>query len=391
MLAQGLPSAGCAPRDGSSLSDGYFSDPLRLGATGAPDLGVRNDESRMVVFVQSPNGERARLATTVAILRNPASYPNDVRTVEAIETHMSWVFLTESHAFKLKKPIRTPWLDYTTLDVRKRACETELALNRRLAPSVYLAVVPLVLSERKQLCVEQPGPASDWLVKMRRLPAERMLDAMIARRQVQRDEVEKLADVLASFYVATQRAPLDGPAYLSRIASDLGAKRLSLQQARYGLNRGLIRALAQGQERWLARHGSLLEARSGSLVDAHGDLRPEHICLEDEGPSVIDCLEFDRELRRLDPLSELSFLALECRRLEAAWIGECVLGRHKGPTQDHAEYQELIHFYASYHALVRAAVAVWHLDDGALNRSDHWRRRADQYLKLSGEFLAGEL
>lgn len=331
-----------------------------------------------------PTGEQ--LAATVAALRRPASYPDQVLCVETIETHMSWVFLTESHAYKLKKPLRTANLDYTTIEARRRACETELVLNRRLAPTVYLAVVPLATSG-DGLCVQGAGTPIDWLVKMRRLPSERMLDACIERRAVQRADIDLLAATFAHFYATAERAGLDGPTYRSRIASDIESKIASLEQPHYRLARAEIRAVLARQQRWLVQHGDALEARALTVVDAHGDLRPEHICLEPE-PVVIDCLEFNRDLRLLDPVSELSFLALECRRFGAAWIGEQLLAAYADRTGDHAP-DWLIRFYQSYHALVRAAVAVWHLDDHSIARSiehtDSWRERASLYLRIAAE------
>lgn len=334
--------------------------------------------------VHAPDGARARLATVVAALRRPASYPGAVECVEVIETHMSWVFLTESHAYKLKKPIQTAHLDHSTIEARRQACETELRLNRRLAPTVYLAVVPLASADGT-LCVGGAGPPTDWLVKMRRLPRHRMLDVCIERGSVLTPEVDSLAVVLAKFYATAERTVSAGPAYRSRLASSIESMRASLEQTRYGLARTEISAVVEAQRRWLLRHGTVLEARAGAVVDAHGDLRPEHICLERE-PVVIDCLEFDRELRLLDPVSELSFLALECRRFGAAWIGEQLLARYAEASGDHAP-APLIPFYESYHAIVRAAVAVWHLDDDALDHSDAWRERAGLYLKLARELL----
>ncbi len=321
----------------------------------------------------------------VRALRDPATYPNEVRGVETIETHMSWIFLTEAHAYKLKKPIRTTTLDHTTIEARRIACDAELRLNRRLSRTVYLDVVAMVRANGR-LRLEGMGTPIDWLVKMRRLPRDRMLDACIARGAVQGEELDGLADTLARFYEAAEPAPLTRAAYRTRIAADIEAKRASLEQPRYRLVPAEVQGLVAHQERWLARHGRLLEGRAGRVVDAHGDLRPEHICLE-RAPVVIDCLEFDRELRILDPVSELSFLALECRLLGAAWIGDRLLARYEEKSGDHVP-GPLVPFYESYHALVRAAVAIWHLDDSALRRSDVWRERCSRYLQVGRELLA---
>lgn len=331
------------------------------------------------------DGAEQALAERVAALRLPAAYPTDSATVTAIETHMSWIFLTQAHAYKLKKPIRTRHFDHTTIEGRRRACETELLLNRRLAPSVYLDVVPLVAAGNA-MQVETPGVAIDWLVKMRRLPADRMLDARIAARAVEPAEIDRLAEVLRPFYRAGEPAGWSGPEYRRRLLRDLEAKHDSLAHRRYGLPRDELDTLAVAQRHWLAEHVAAIEARASAVVDAHGDLRPEHVCLE-PAPVVIDCLEFDRELRLLDPLSELSFLALECRRLGAAWIGQRLLERHRASEREHAG-AELLAFYQSYHAVVRAAVAVWHLDDDALDESDRWRARAVEYLQIGTALLA---
>ncbi len=331
--------------------------------------------------VEAPDGARARLATTVSALRRPASYPHETRAVETIETHMAFVFLTTAFAYKLKKPIRTAMLDHTTLDARERACRTEIELNRRLAPDVYLAAVPVTL-ENGTVRVEGTGAVIDWLVKMRRLPHGRMLDACIERNAVEPADVDRIAVVLTRFYADAKRAAFDGDEYLTRIAAELDAKRASLARPRYGLSDDALRAVIRGQKRWLEQFRGLLEERATRVVDAHGDLRPEHICLEEPTPVVIDCLEFSQDLRWLDPVSELSFLALECRRLGASWIGDRLLARYAELSKDQAP-ATLVRFYQSYHAIVRAAVAVWHLDDDALDHSDRWTARGNWYLQVA--------
>ncbi|MFO7562077.1 MAG: hypothetical protein R6X02_05495 [Enhygromyxa sp.] len=337
---------------------------------------------------------RERLEEIVAALRQPSSYPGEVSRVDTIETHMSWVFLTDEHAFKLKKPIRTPLFDHTTIAARNRACRVELRLNRRLARSVYLAVEPVVRAAEGVRVDARRGQIVDWLVKMRRLPAEEMLDARIEQQAVTEQEVDSLAAVLAEFFAGARPVVLGRAEYRERITADIAGKRASLAQPRYGLDPAEVDAVYAGQQEWLARHGALLGERAARVVDGHGDLRPEHVCLE-RPPVVIDCLEFSRELRELDPLSELAFLALECRRLGAAWIGDRLLAGYAKQTGDRAA-PELVPFYQSQHALIRAAIAVWHLDDDSQDypqpsiRADQievWRDRARGYLRIAAELL----
>lgn len=326
-----------------------------------------------------------RLEVKVEALRRPELYPESVEAVEAIETHMAWVFLTDAHAYKMKKPIRSSWFDYTTVKRRRSICETEVELNRRLAQDVYLDVVPLTKSE-DQWTLEGEGEANDWLVKMRRLPRRKMLDRRIAKSTVRPVEIERLAGRLTRFYDAAEQAGMSPAEYRGRIIDDIESKRRSLQEPRYGLERADIDAAVGGLEVWLSDDADLLGQRAGRVVDAHGDLRPEHICLE-RPPVVIDCLEFARSLRLLDPVSELCFLSLECRRLGAgSWLGAQLLDCYAGLANDRPP-RALISFYKSYHALVRAAVAVWHLDDTAVADRGAWRHRAQWYLRAVQRLL----
>ena len=322
---------------------------------------------------------------TVEALRLPASYPNDVRYVETIETHRSWVFLTETCAYKLKKPVCLDASGGLMREARRRLCELELELNRRLAASVYLGVVPVTVSHA-HISVDGAGLPIDWLVKMRRLPRQRMLDQLIADGTLREVEVDALVASLVRFYASADSAVFDGNSYGKRLAADIGSKRSSLERPHYGLSPRDIHDLASRQRSWLTRHEELLQRRGAGVVDAHGDLRPEHICLEPD-PVIIDCLEFDRELRLLDPVSELSFLLLECRRLGAAWVGDRLIRQYGALTGDQAS-ASLVAFYESYHALIRAAIAVWHLDDVSPVNPDAWRARAQLYLQLGLQRLS---
>lgn len=323
-------------------------------------------------------------ADVVAALRRPDSYPDEVRRVDVIETHMSWVFLTEHHVYKLKKAVQNGHVDHRTALARRRSCDNELMLNRRLSPDVYLAVVPLA-SDGERLRIGALGAAVDWLVQMRRLPGESMLDACIARGAVRPAELDMLAESLGAFYARCPRAGWSGVEYRSRLGLEIDAMQGALATPRYALPEDEITAVARTQRRWLELHAPALEARAERVVEAHGDLRPEHVCLA--GPVVIDCLDFARDLRLLDPVSELAFLALECRRLGAGWVGEHVLGGYARVTSDRVE-APLVRFYQCQHALVRAAVAIWHLDQGNAETDARWRERARLYLRLALELAA---
>jgi len=328
-----------------------------------------------------PGGE---LAAKVAYLSQPCAYPEKTSTVEARETHMSWVFLTDLHAYKLKKPVRYSFLDFTTIEARRLNCEREVHLNRRLAPDVYLGVVALCVDAEGQLRLDGNGRVVDWLVKMRRLPPEQTLESAIAAGRVQEKAVRQLSEILTRFYQSAAPVPMEGREYRRRFERDVGEIREELGRPEFGLPRDLADRLATALRGFLAGRGDLLEARAGRVVECHGDLRPEHIYLG-ENPVVLDCLEFNREFRILDPVDELAYLAMECDRLGApfieAWVFDCYVSR----TADTAP-RPVIDFYKCFRACLRAKIAIWHLNEPDVRTPEKWRERALQYLTLAQDY-----
>jgi aminoglycoside phosphotransferase family enzyme len=340
-----------------------------------------NPHSEPLMRAPWHTSDEPRHDVIIAALRRPSAYSDATPSIEVIETHRAWVFLTNAHAYKLAKASAAYRHDAASLEARLRVCQQELTLNRRLGGDVYQGIVPLARVQQGYR-VDGQGPALEWLIAMRRLPRDLMLDVAIAQRSVHPDQVDALADVLQFFYRHAAPAPMTGPEYRQRLLADIDAKHAALARPHYGLERSSSGRLAAALHDWVARRTPELESRAGTLVDAHGDLRPEHICLEPR-PVIIDCLEFDRELRRLDPASELAFLALECRRLGATWVGSRLLS-HLAPRLG-LTTGDVTPFYQGYHALVRAAVAIWHLDDPAQRDHERWRGRAEQYLRLGIE------
>jgi aminoglycoside phosphotransferase family enzyme len=327
------------------------------------------------------------LAAKVVFLEQPESYAEGSGAVEAVETHLAWVFLTDRHAYKLKKPVRYPFLDFTTLDARHADALEEVRLNQRLAPGVYLGVVPLVLGDDGRLELDQAGTTVDWLVKMRRLPRTQMLDYAIAAGTVEDSALRKLANLLVAFYRGVPAIALDAAAYHARFRTEVDENALALTESRYGLSSTLVARIADAQRAFLERHRKLLQTRAceGRVVDGHGDLRPEHVCLGPT-PVIIDCVEFSREFRILDPADELGYLAMECERLGAAWVGRTLLTAYSDLSGDHPPAR-LIHFYQSVRALLRAKLAAWHLDDPTIRYPSQWLNRAQAYLALADHHL----
>jgi aminoglycoside phosphotransferase family enzyme len=324
------------------------------------------------------------LAEKVEFLTQPKVYPEPANRVEAIETHRSWVFLTDQHAYKMKKPARTDFLDFSTLEARHRYCEEEVRLNRRLARDVYLGTVALTVGRDDALHIGGHGRVVERLVKMRRLRADQMLDRMIKAGTVEDADIRALGLRLARFYREAVKVPIDPSAYAQRFAKDIEANLDVLATAGYGVPADLARTVAAELSHFLDRERALLDqrARENRIVEAHGDLRPEHIVLRPQ-PLAIDCLEFNRDFRTLDPVEELAYLAIECEFLGDSTIGPRILAVYADATGD-VPADALVQFYASVRAFLRAKLAVWHIADLRKGHNEAmWANRAIDYLRLA--------
>jgi aminoglycoside phosphotransferase family enzyme len=317
----------------------------------------------------------------VAFLRRPEVYPAAAH-VDVIKTHMSWVFLTEAHVWKLKRPVCSAFFDFRSLESRRINSEQEVRLNRRLAPDVYLGVVPLTV-ENGALVLGGDGDPVDWLVKMRRLPAGRMLNQVIADRTWRQEDLRKVGAILGRFYRTATVIEISGAEYRKRLMQNHSQTLVELEDERYGLPPAVLRRVGAEALKFIEQQPELFDARAkdGRIVDAHGDLRPEHICLE-PNPVVIDCLEFNRSLRILDAASEMSFLRMECERLGSLQAGSIILQAYLAEARDNPP-EQLLRFYRNFHACVRAKLALWHLTDPEGADSRKWIARARAYLDLA--------
>lgn len=322
------------------------------------------------------------LSQKVAALRSLASYPPDEHPIEAIETHFAWVFLTRHYAYKLKKPIRHEQLELSTLSARRANCEREVQLNRRLAPHVYLGVVPLTVQHDQLIAVNGQGSVVDWLVWMHRLQGDRMLARAMLDGAIPPHSLELLGERLARFYAEQPPVHFTAEAYVARMRERMHSDVQDLAAPDLGLPPSLLaEAEATQQAAFAAVRAELGErAKQHRIVDAHGDLRPEHIFL---GPPVcvIDSLEFADDLRVMDAAEELAFLALECAVARRQIVAEAVVDAYKRSRGDNVS-ERLMSFYRSRRATVRAKLMAWHRRDPQY-RTDRSAQRALSYLHFA--------
>jgi aminoglycoside phosphotransferase family enzyme len=191
-------------------------------------------------------------------------------------------------------------------------------------------------------------------------------------------------ETLTRFYARAARAPWDGLGYRHALASEIESTAADLSRKNLGLDAEHVYDVAEGLQDRLALHQGALHARiaNGRVVDAHGDLRPEHIFILAE-PQIIDCLEISAELRLLDTAAEIAFLALECERLGYAGIAQRIVQEYRRRSGDDIA-DDLLGFYRALRAFVRAKIAAWHLDEElAPEAAAHWRTRAEWYLDIA--------
>jgi aminoglycoside phosphotransferase family enzyme len=334
------------------------------------------------VLAKLDNDTAPTLEDKVAFLSGPAAYAGRQGPVARRETHMSWLFFLDGAVYKLKKPVRFPYLDFSTLERRGAACRSELALNQQLAPGIYEGVVPLVL-DRGTLRLGGRGEVVDWLVRMQRFDQNRTLEARLRDQELAPAELEALGDLLAKFYRRAQRVHVAPEAYLKRWRAELAYDRQVLLNPRLGLPAGLVRHVLAAQAAFMRRAGLLLadRARDGRILDAHGDLRPEHVWM---GPpiKIIDRLEFSVALRAVDPLDELAFLDVETERLGAPEVG-AALSRRVAKALAESEPPELYLFYRCARATLRARLAIAHLLEPNPRTPEKWPKQARAYLAIA--------
>ena len=295
--------------------------------------------------------------SVVRLMKNAATYPDPTTSVQVSETHISWVFLTDRYAYKLKKPVQFEFLNFSTPELRHHACLEELRLNRRLAPDVYIAVLPITGDSSGRLSLNGSGQEVDWVVQMRRLPAEKSLDVVLREKRLRPEDGERIAKHLTSFYTGLPRKAVRSDDYRQALDHHIRANGKALLDS-MTLEQSRLRRIQSAQLRYVHVQVDSISDRvaAGRIVDGHGDLRPEHIYLDDR-PLVIDCIEFSDALRTVDIADELSFLSMECQRLGDGGVGAAVIAEYQKVSGDKVP-ESLLDFYRGYRALVRAKVGL---------------------------------
>jgi uncharacterized protein len=318
----------------------------------------------------------------IAFLSDGASYGLPGARVERIETHISIVFLVGDRAYKLKRAVRFSYLDYSKTSNRERFCKSELELNRRTAPSIYLRVRPIYRSADGRLCFDH-GTIVEWILEMRRFSQADLFDQLAQRRHLTPQLMRDLTDVIVEFHSRAERIHEHGGR--SAIEQTIRDNNLNLIQYCPPLNQSQVEHVTAASIAQASAVAELLDARraAGKVRRCHGDLHLRNICLFEGRPTLFDCIEFSDELACIDVLYDLAFLLMDLVQRDLIDLANTVFNRYLDLS---AEIDGLpaLSLFMSMRAAVRAHV------QAALNRSKPSAKTvsdAQTYLSLADAFL----
>lgn len=320
----------------------------------------------------------------VRALATPAFHGPGVARVEVVQTHISWVFLAGDDVYKVKKPVRFRFLDFSTLARRRHFCAEEVRLNRRLAADVYLGVVGIrPAASGFALCAADDPEVCEVAVHMRRLPQAWLLPGLLARGAVTNATLDAIVDRLAAFHrdaeaVAAADAPGEPERVLAQMADDFAEMERFRGVTIDAADDDRIRAFCLDGVRDRA---DLLRARcaAGRVRDGHGDLHAEHICLRppaDGGIAVFDCIEFDPAFRRRDVAAEIAFLAMDLEFRGHPDLAAHLVSRYAAVTGD-LQLPALVPLFACHRAYIRGKVDSLKSDEAEVAPAERTAARRD--------------
>lgn len=289
----------------------------------------------------------------------PEFYPHRPAAVTLTQTHISYVLLAGERVYKVKKPVRFTFLDFSTLERRRHLCHEEVRLNRRLAPDVYVGVLAACADQGAYRLTSDDDPAAvEYVIEMHRLPADRMLDQLLDRHAVTPALIDTIADRLAEFHRGAGAGPAvtanGAPASVLAVLEDNYANARQFRDVTIpAFDDDAIQRFARG---FLRTHDALFRQRQAQqrIRECHGDLHSEHICCTD--PLVIfDCIEFNPQFRYCDVASEMAFLAMDLDYHDRPELAARLVERYATDARD-PDLPPLVPFYQCYRAYVRGKV-----------------------------------
>lgn len=341
------------------------------------------------------------LPPLIQSLLKPSAYPDSPDTVELKQTHISYLFFTPKYVYKIKKPVDFSFLNFTTLEKRKFFCHQEIALNKRLCPSMYIDVVE-ANKKGGEFVFEGQGEAVEYAVKMKRLPSDKMMDLMLKKGTVTESMVKDIADVIANFHKKAETN-----LYISQFgfpsAIEMNIKE-NFSQSKDFIGRTITNKQFDAIENYArnflkARHGLFTKrVENGFIKNCHGDIHSEHICIAygdcatctTDGICIFDCIEFNERFRYSDTVADIAFLAMDLDFYNRHDLSDTFCEEYIKASQD-KDAGELLDFYKCYRAYVRGKVEGFKIDQKEVppEEKENAKLKAKRYFHLAGLYATG--
>jgi aminoglycoside phosphotransferase family enzyme len=278
---------------------------------------------------------------------------------ELVETHISWVIVCHEFVFKIKKPIRYSFLDFSSLKKRLYYCQREIQLNRRLTSDMYLDVMDIRRTNERIVLGGSDGEIIDYAIKMRKQDRGKQMDVLLKNDEVTVEDIQRLADRIASFHKNSKPITDVDPMGIRQKFNDLGAEAVFLKEQLGSWSSDLINASLQKSEFFIHENKELLHARlsDGFFRDGHGDLHSRNIFLLPE-PVIFDCIEFNDSYRQIDVLNEVAFLCMDLDAFGKVELSNQFINHYNKlfPAMQTVAERKLFTYYKCYRANIRAKV-----------------------------------
>jgi aminoglycoside phosphotransferase family enzyme len=332
----------------------------------------------------------SELPELIQALLDPKAYPDPPQKVELVQTQISYVFLAGEYVYKIKKPVDMGFLDYTTLEKRLYYCQKEVELNRRLCADAYLGVVPIT-KDNGRFVIGGKGGAEEYAVKMRRLPQDTMMDALLAKNRVTPRMVADVAKTVVEFHKrAAASAEISTLGGIDAVIQNT-SENFSQTDKYFGIiiESETYRRIKAYTEGFIKANTPLFQKRmvEGRIRDCHGDLHAAHICFY-KGICIYDCIEFIDRLRYTDVAAEVAFLAMDLDHYGRADLSDKFIKAYVKESGD-KELLKLLNFYKCYRAYVRGKVGCFQYDDPYISAGEKEKIKANarSYFKLAESYI----
>jgi len=326
-------------------------------------------------------------------LKNPKFFGSHVTSVQLLQTHISYVALTGTFAYKIKKPVNFGFLDFSTLDKRKYYCEEELRLNKRLSPEIYLEVLPITQKDGT-LMLNGDGTIVEYALKMKEFPQKYIMTNMLQQGKITEETLDRLCSILVHFYTSQERSD-----EITKFGEVLAVKQNideNFEQTKpmigVTISKETFSYIKDTAAKFLEQKGDVFNQRmnEGHITDCHGDLHSGNIVVtDDQSIYIFDCIEFNDRFRFCDVASDIGFLAMDLDYLNHLSMSSYLIQRYVEKSGD-AEIYSVLNFYKSYRAFVRGKVHGFQLNDPHIEpeKKNDIIAAAKKYFELSHYYAA---